>query len=591
MPRFEGKQRSRTVAAPLICAVFCVFYGVIAPFVPPKAPHMESLIALLAHNKLLLLFSVIGLGYLLGQIRIYGFSLGVAAVLFVGIAFGALDKRLVLPEEIYIVGLVLFVYSVGLQSGPSFFSSFNQKSLRINLFVIAALLISALVAGSFSLLFAMDAPHAAGLFCGALTNTPALAASVEAVKSFTLDHPEELRNQLVNAPVIAYSLAYPFGVLGVILWFYLFSRVFRVDFAREEADRLKESGVGSIQVRTYRVTNPAVTGKEAWDVLKLIEHRRFVLTRYKRGGEINIILPETVFRKDDLVVAVGAPDALEGAKVILGEESDEQLTLDTAGFEYRRMFVSSEETVGRPIHELHLEKKFSATITRVRRGDVDFVPSPDTRLELGDRVRVVTRHENIRAVTEFFGDSVKSISETDFLSISLGIVLGVFVGMMPIPLPNGSTFKLGFAGGPLVVSLILGRLQRTGSVTWTMPFNANLVLRQIGLVFFLAGIGIKAGDGFGATVRSGGLGFLAAGALITTVASLFTIVLGYKYLRLPMSAVMGVMSGVGTQPACLAYANQTAKNDQPNMHYAMVYPASMIAKIVLAQVLVSALWR
>lgn len=552
---------------------------------------MESLIALLAHNKLLLLFSVIGLGYLLGQIRIYGFSLGVAAVLFVGIAFGALDKRLVLPEEIYIVGLVLFVYSVGLQSGPSFFSSFNQKSLRINLFVIAALLISALVAGSFSLLFAMDAPHAAGLFCGALTNTPALAASVEAVKSFTLDHPEELRNQLVNAPVIAYSLAYPFGVLGVILWFYLFSRVFRVDFAREEADRLKESGVGSIQVRTYRVTNPAVTGKEAWDVLKLIEHRRFVLTRYKRGGEINIILPETVFRKDDLVVAVGAPDALEGAKVILGEESDEQLTLDTAGFEYRRMFVSSEETVGRPIHELHLEKKFSATITRVRRGDVDFVPSPDTRLELGDRVRVVTRHENIRAVTEFFGDSVKSISETDFLSISLGIVLGVFVGMMPIPLPNGSTFKLGFAGGPLVVSLILGRLQRTGSVTWTMPFNANLVLRQIGLVFFLAGIGIKAGDGFGATVRSGGLGFLAAGALITTVASLFTIVLGYKYLRLPMSAVMGVMSGVGTQPACLAYANQTAKNDQPNMHYAMVYPASMIAKIVLAQVLVSALWR
>lgn len=552
---------------------------------------MESLIALLAHNKLLLLFSVIGLGYLLGQIRVHGFSLGVAAVLFVGIAFGALDKRLILPEEIYIVGLVLFVYSVGLQSGPSFFSSFNQKSLRINLFVIAALLISALVAGSFSLLFAMDAPHAAGLFCGALTNTPALAASVEAVKSFTVDHPEELRDQLVNAPVIAYSLAYPFGVLGVILWFYLFSRVFRVDFAREEADRLKESGVGSIQVRTYRVTNPAVTGKEAWDVLKLIEHRRFVLTRFKRGGEINIILPETVFRKDDLVVAVGAPDALEGAKVILGEESDEQLTLDTAGFEYRRMFVSSEETVGRPIHDLHLEKKFSATITRVRRGDVDFVPSPDTRLELGDRVRVVTRHENIRAVTEFFGDSVKSISETDFLSISLGIVLGVFVGMMPIPLPNGSTFKLGFAGGPLVVSLILGRLQRTGSVTWTMPFNANLVLRQIGLVFFLAGIGIKAGDGFGATVRSGGLGFLAAGALITTVASLFTIVLGYKYLRLPMSAVMGVMSGVGTQPACLAYANQTAKNDQPNMHYAMVYPASMIAKIVLAQVLVSALWR
>jgi putative transport protein len=255
------------------------------------------------------------------------------------------------------------------------------------------------------------------------------------------------------------------------------------------------------------------------------------------------------------------------------------------------MFVSSEEAVGKPINELHLEKEFGATITRLRRGDVDFVPSPDTVLELGDRVRVVTRHENIQRVTKFFGDSLKAISETDFLSISLGIVIGSFIGMMPIPLPNGSTFKLGFAGGPLVVALILGRLQRTGSITWTMPYNANLVLRQIGLVFFLAGIGTKAGDGFGATVRSGGFEFLLAGAVITTVASVLTITVGYKYLRLPMSAVMGIASGVGTQPACLAYANQVAKNDQPNINYATVYPASMITKIILAQVLVTALWR
>lgn len=552
---------------------------------------MDSIISLLAHNKLLLLFSVIGIGYLFGQIKIYGFSLGVAAVLFVGIAFGAIDKQLALPEEIYVIGLVLFVYSVGLQSGPSFFSSFNQKSIRSNIFVIAVLVISAGVAAMFSYLFTIGAPYAAGLFCGALTNTPALAASVEAVKSFTSQHPEELRNQLVNAPVITYGLAYPFGVLGVILWFYVFTRFYKVDFVKEEADRMKESGVGSIQVQTFRVTNPAVIGKKAEDVLKLVAQRRFVLTRYKRGNEINILLPETIFQKDDVIVAVGTPEALESAIVLLGEKSTEEVSLDNAGFEYRRMFVSSKETVGKRINELHLEKEFGATITRLRRGDVDFVPSPDTVLELGDRVRVVTRHENIQRVTKFFGDSIKSISETDFLSISLGIVIGVFIGMMPIPLSNGSTFKLGFAGGPLIVALILGRLQRTGSITWTMPFNANLVLRQVGLVFFLAGIGTKAGDGFGATVRSGGFELLIAGAIITSVATVLIITVGYKYLRLPMSAVLGVASAMGTQPACLAYANQIAKNDMPNINYAMVYPASMITKIILAQMLVTILWR
>ena len=551
---------------------------------------MDSLLHLLAENKLILLFSIIGIGFLLGQIRILGFNLGVSAVLFVGIAFGALDKRLVLPEEIYIIGLVLFVYSIGLQSGPSFFASFNKKSLRANLFVVIVLVAGAGLAAVFTRLFGFDIPHGVGIFCGALTNTPALAASVEAVKSYTAQYPAEMREALINAPVITYGLTYPFGVLGVILWFYVFTKWYKIDFVKEEAERSKEAGVSSIQTQTFRIINPAVIGKRAEDILNLIERRRFVLSRFKRGEIINIILPDTVFEKDDLVAAVGTMDSLKRALIILGEPSDEQITLDNAGFEYRRMFVSNEHVVGKQIHDLHLEKDYGATITRVRRGDIDFVPSPNTVLELGDRVRVVTRHENIQRITKFFGDSMKSISETDFLSISLGIVIGVFFGMIQIPLPNGSTFKLGFAGGPLIVSLILGRLQRTGSITWTMPFSANLVLRQIGLVFFLAGIGVKAGQGFGSTFQSEGLLVLTAGAMLTTIISFLTLSIGYKYLRLPMSAVMGVASALSTQPAALAYANQQVQNDQPNMYYAMVYPASMISKIILAQLLVTALW-
>ncbi len=446
------------------------------------------------------------------------------------------------------------------------------------------------LAALFTQLFGFDTPHAVGIFCGALTNTPALAASVEAVKSLTTEYPQALKDSLINAPVITYGLTYPFGVLGVILWFYIFTKWHKIDFKKEEEERTSASGVGAIMTQTFRISNPAVIGKTAEGVLKLIEQRRFVLSRIKREGTITIVVPDTVFEKNDLVVAVGTPDALERAQMILGELSTEQIKLDLSGFEYRRIFVSEDAIAGKRINELHLEKNYGATITRLRRGDVDFVPTPDTVLQFGDRVRVVTRHENIQRITNLFGDSMKSLSETDFLSISLGIVIGVFAGMVPIPLPDGSTFSLGFAGGPLIVSLILGKLQRTGSVTWSMPFNANLVLRQIGLVFFLAGIGVKAGQGFGDTFQSEGLLVIAAGALLTTVVSFFTLSIGYSYLRLPMSAVMGVMSAVSTQPASLAYANQQAKNDQPNVHYAMVYPASMITKIILAQMIVTALW-
>jgi putative transport protein len=208
---------------------------------------------------------------------------------------------------------------------------------------------------------------------------------------------------------------------------------------------------------------------------------------------------------------------------------------------------------------------------------------------MGDRIMVVTPREQVEQASKFFGDSVRALSETDFLSLSLGIVLGVFLGMIPFPLWGGMDFRLGFAGGPLIVGIILGRLERTGPIQWGLPYNANLVLRQTGLVFFLAAIGTKAGPGFGATFQTGAWGLFAAGALITSFVSVATIVYAYKRLKLPMSAVMGMMSGIQTQPACLAYANQQSDSDLPNLWYATVQPASMIAKIALAQIVVSSL--
>jgi len=295
-----------------------------------------------------------------------------------------------------------------------------------------------------------------------------------------------------------------------------------------------------------------------------------------------------VLSQGDFVVAVGDPAALERARLVFGELVPEHLVEGMDGITYRRIFVSNKEVVGKTLGELQLGRRLRATVTRLRRGEEDIVPSADTVLEMGDRIRVVTQRGNLEAVTRFFGDSVRSIAETDFLSLSLGIVLGVFLGMIPIPLPGGIHFRLGFAGGPLIVGLILGRLGRTGPVIWEMPYSANLVLRQVGLVFFLAAIGTRAGYGFLETIQAGGWMMLAAGAVVTTFITLAVLVVGEVWLRLPVSAALGVLSGVQTQPAVLAYAVQQTESELPNTWYATVYPAAMVAKILLAQVIVSA---
>jgi putative transport protein len=550
---------------------------------------MPGFLDLLAQNNLLLLFTIIGLGYLIGNISIFGFKLGVAALLFVGIAFSAIDPRLILPEHIYIIGLVLFVYAIGLQAGPGFFASFHKRGLRMSLIAVAILVSSAALAGVLGKVFGFSAATIAGLFCGSLTNTPALAAAVEAVKNMGPSLPPDRVEYFINSPVVAYGLAYPFGVLGAIFWITILSRAFRIDFKQETAAREKESEAEQIISRTFRVSNPAIVGMTIERFMATIEDPDFVLSRIKKGEAIQVANPDTVLAANDLVIAVGPARALRAAHLYLGEESQEKIAERRDDTAYRWYFVSERPVVGRTISELQKQRSFVGAITRLRRNDVEFVPSPSTTLEMGDRILVVSPRQEIERITDFFGDSLKALSETDYLSLSLGIVLGVFLGMAPIPLPNGTSFKLGFAGGPLIVGLILGRLERTGKIQWGLPYNANLVLRQIGLVFFLAAIGTKAGLGLMETIQSGAIGMIVVALAIVSFASVCVLVVAHKRLGLPMSAAMGMLAGVQTQPACLAYANQQAQNDLPNLWYAPVQPASMIAKIILAQVIVTTL--
>ncbi|MGA9207199.1 MAG: aspartate:alanine exchanger family transporter [Terriglobales bacterium] len=538
-----------------------------------------SIVTTLADNPILTLFIVIGLGYLLGEISVFGFRLGTAGVLFVGLAVGSLGPAISIPDVIPTLGLIIFIYTIGIQSGPEFFNSLRQRGYRDSLFVLVIVVLGAGVTLLVSRPAHLTRARAAGLYTGAMTNTPALAATRELLRERGRSaglSPEQLR-AASDEPVVAYSIAYPIGVIGVLVSFAALRR-------RWKPEMEPPAEAAEIRVRDFAVMNPAVIGRTVEEVLRLHPDPGFVVSRIQHGDASEIVRGDTRLEQRDIVVAVGDEDGLVRAEQIFGQPVEAHIELDRSQLDFRRVFVSRQEIVGKRIRELDLENSMGATVTRLRRGDVDFIPTRETRLELGDRVRVLTRRENFPAISQFFGDSIRGTAETDFGSVALGMVLGVLVGMAPIPLP-GETIRLGFAGGPLLVALILGKLERTGRITWIMPLHSNLTLRQIGLLFFLAGVGIRAGYAFAQTLRQNGLQMLLAGAAVTLAVTLVSLVVGYKLLKIPFASLMGLVSGIQTQPACLAYATREANSDAPNLTYAAVYPVAMIAKIILAQLL------
>lgn len=542
---------------------------------------------LLIDNPLLLLFLVAAIGYPLGRVKIKGTSLGVSAVLFVGLAFGALDPNLRLPEIVYVLGLVLFVYTIGLSSGPGFVASFRRKGVRDNLLVLGILCFAAVLTVALHRVFQFRPAVSAGVFAGSLTNTPALAGILDYIKLYA---PAASLNQMLNEPVVGYSIAYPLGVIGMILTIVILQRLWQVDYAAE-ARSLRELGAASEQLdnRTVRVTRPQATGQSIRDLVR--QNRwRVVFGRFKHAGRVELATDRTRFEVGDLVSVIGNPQDLECVTAFLGEVSAERLELDRSEFDHRRVFVSNPSVAGKRIRELRLPRNYGAIITRVRRGDMDWLPDGDTRLELGDRVRVLTHRENMAAVSAFFGDSYKALSEIDILAFGLGVALGLILGIIPIPLPGGLTLKLGFAGGPLIVALILGTRVRSGPIVWSLPYSANLTLRQIGLVLFLAGVGTRSGYAFVNTLTQGnGLLIFAAGAIITLTTALATLLIGRLIFRIPMGLLIGMLAGLQTQPAVLGFALEQTGNESPNIGYATVYPLAMIAKILLAQVVMMVL--
>jgi putative transport protein len=529
-------------------------------------------------NPLLLLFIVTAVGYPLGKIKVKGVSLGVSAVLFTGIIFGSIDPRLQLPEIVYTLGLTFFVYSIGLSSGHSFITSFRRTGLRDSLFTFFSICFAFLSLYLLTRFFHFTPSVASGIFCGSLTNTPALAGVLETLKS------QGSTAELLTQPVVGYSLAYPFGVIGVILALFIFRRLGKIDY-NAEALKLKKTGGGSEEIKTATICidKPEATGIALNELFKK-HHLDLVAGRMKRGNFNSLTTSDAVLKIGDSITITGSTENLERVTVLLGFLADNHPELDSREFDHRRIFVSNRNVFGKSVRELDFETKFGAIISRVRRGDIDMLVHPDTILQPGDRVRVVSQRDQIDEISKYLGDSYKEASEMDLLTFSLGLTFGVLLGMIPIPLP-GLTIKLGFAGGPLIAGILLGTLEHTGKLNWNLPYSSHISLRQIGLVLFLAGIGTRAGYGFGTILQQGGaLPILISGILVTTLTALFFLIIGYKFLKIPLSILSGMLAGLVTQPAVLAHALEQTKNDLPNIGYASVYPIAIILKIITAQV-------
>jgi len=546
---------------------------------------MERIINQFVEQPLLLLFVVAALGYLLGEIRIKGAGLGVAAVLFVGLFFGALDPRLTLPPIVVTLGLVLFVYTVGLASGPGFVASFSHSGIRDNLLVVFVLLAATALVIAEHFLFGFKPTISAGIFTGALTNTPSLAQVISYIAQTA---PADLMQTAMAEPVVGYSVSYPMGVIGPMLAIALMQRLWRVDY-RADAERVRDMFPVEQEIynRTVRITNRAMTGIKLSELAQRHD-RKVIFGRTKRGNTIELMTGESVMQPGDLVSVIGTPEDVDAATGELGEPAAEQLDLDRSAYDFRRVFVSNVSLVGRRLSDLNLPQHYGAIVTRVRRGDIELLATADLVLELGDRVRFVAPRDQVKPLSDFFGDSYKGLSEINLLSLGLGISLGLLVGMIPINLPGGIQFKLGDAGGPLIVALVLSALRRTGPIVWSLPYSVNLTLRQFGLTILLAGIGIRSGYTFLSTLTSaGGLQILLAGAVVSVTTALLVLILAYKVLKIPFGIVTGMVSAVHTQPAVQAYAVNQARNDLPSHGYALAFPMSTIAKILLAQLLVA----
>lgn len=545
----------------------------------------------ITHAVLVLcLVSVAGL--VIGKAKYRGIGLGTAGTLFAGILFGHFNRQPIAKEVLEFAkdfGLILFVFAIGLRLGPGFVASLRRQGLRLNALAASIIVAGALIAASLGLAVRIAPTAIAGLFCGATTNTPALGAVEQTLrlKRAASDAPDEL-------PALAYAVAYPVGVTGLIGSLLLLRWWFRIDPEAESkamADE-QEQATPRLERRTLRIDNRNLEGIPIGDIPGLVE-LGISISRIRSSGEerSRVVRSDAVTRVGDLILAVGTPHNLDRFQRIVGERAEEDLFTAPGAVTYRRVIVTKREILGKSLGDLALNVRLGVTVTRLLRAEVEVPATPSLRLQFGDVLHLVGASHDIDQAERELGNSAKALNETQFLALFAGIAAGLILGLVPISIPGlPHPVRLGLAGGPLIVALLVSRAGHLGPLVWYMPPSANLAFRELGITLFLACVGLQAGGKFFDTVLTpNGAIWVVAAACITMIPLLILGGLARWRWRMNYATLAGVLAGSLTDPPALAFANSVCKSDSPSLGYATVYPAAMLLRITVAQILTLAL--
>ena len=542
----------------------------------------------------LVLSAVGALGLLLASCKIRGVGLGITGVLFAGIVLGHFGIQIEhgILEFVREFGLILFVFTIGLQLGPGFFASLRKQGLKLNVLAVSVVLLGVVVTLVFAhKLLGVDLIASLGLLSGATTNTPSLGATQQTLRMLGDAFAEK-----ATLPALAYAVAYPGGVLGIILTLIGLRFVFRINPEQEaEAYRNEQrQGIDPIERMNMLVQNANLEGLAIGDIPGRREIS-VVVSRLKRkeANEVQTATDQTVLRQGDIILVVGSRQNLEKFRLIVGAESEVNLSKAPGRVVTRKVVVTRKEVLGKTIQALGFNARHGVTVTRVVRADIEFTALPDLALQFSDVVQLVGEEAAIAKATEELGNSVHALNETNFVPIFVGIALGVLLGAMSFYLPGmPAPVRLGLAGGPLLVAIFLSRVGRIGSLVWYMPPNANLAFRELGIVLFLACVGLKAGEKFFSTVFTHeGLLWLTGGFVITVLPLIVVGVIARVWMKLNFTAISGLLAGSMTDPPALAFANAVCKSDAPSVAYATVYPLTMLLRILTVEILVLVLCR
>ena len=542
--------------------------------------------------SILALVAVVGL--FIGNVKFRGIGLGIGGVLFGGIIVGHFVSQagMTLSSDMLHViqefGLILFVYTIGIQVGPGFFASLRVSGLRLNLFAVLIVIIGGLVTAILHKLFDIPLPVVLGIFSGAVTNTPALGAGQQILRD--LGTPMEMVDQMG----MSYAMAYPFGICGILFTMWMLRVIFRVNVETEaqQHESSRTNGGALIKTINIRVENPNLHDLAIKDV-PILNGDKIICSRLKREETLKVPSPDTIIQLGDLLHLVGQPADLHNAQLVIGQEVDTSLSTKGTDLRVERVVVTNENVLGKRIRDLHFKERYDVVISRLNRAGVELVASGDISLQFGDILNLVGRPSAIDAVANVLGNAQQKLQQVQMLPVFIGIGLGVLLGSIPVFVPGfPAALKLGLAGGPLIMALILGRIGSIGKLYWFMPPSANLALRELGIVLFLSVVGLKSGGDFVNTLVNGeGLSWIGYGALITAVPLITVGILARMLAKMNYLTMCGMLAGSMTDPPALAFANNLhPTSGAAALSYATVYPLVMFLRIITPQLLAVLFW-